>query len=106
MTGPEPAAEPFFFRVYDALVRLCEANDHQSDRMQWDNFWMSDGNEYRFIGALGFGGKFFRSRSSWWVSCYPEDETPMRKLRIGETNRALDVLRLQWLDDPVGVLEA
>lgn len=81
--------------VYDTLVRLCEADDDSLNRSSWDAWWGSDNRlatEYRFIGALGFGGKFWRANGAWYVSCYREDETPMRKLRIAETNRALEVL--------------
>ena len=97
----------FHQRIYDVLVRTCDATDDESNRLQWDSFWLrsNDPDEYRFIGALGFGGKFWRGRSEWHVSCYPEDRNPERDERIKRANHALEVLRGQWLDDAVGVLE-
>jgi hypothetical protein len=53
--------------------------------------------EWRFMGALGFGGKFWRTRSTrpdgtwgdWWhVNCYPEDVTE-RLATIVRANAAL-----------------
>ena len=106
MTGRDSL---FHDRVYDALVRLCDAPDDESVRAQWDHFWghaSDEGRgEFRFQGALGFGGKFWFQRDRWYVTCYREDETPMRKLRIAEADRALTVLRREWLDDAVGELE-
>jgi hypothetical protein len=57
--------------------------------------------EWRFMGALGSGGKFRRNRvwigdtrtESWTVDCYPEDETPQRLAVIDKTNEALAELR-------------
>jgi hypothetical protein len=43
--------------------------------------------EYRFMGALGFGGKFWQQ--SMTVTCYPEDETPERRAIIERANAAL-----------------
>lgn len=46
--------------------------------------------EYRFQGALGFGGKLWRdSDGVMRVSCYREDETPDRLAMIEATNAAL-----------------
>ncbi len=57
--------------------------------------------EYRFQGALGFGGKFRRNRvwiggtctELWTVDCYPEGLTPERQAVIDKTNAALAELR-------------
>lgn len=49
--------------------------------------------EYRFQGLLGFGGKFWRYDGRWYVTCYPEDETPARKEMIKKTNEALAALK-------------
>lgn len=48
-------------RVYDTLVSLVGATDDESNRLQWEHFWKERGDyrEYRFIGNLGFGGKFY-----------------------------------------------
>lgn len=55
-------------------------------------------DEYRFVGHLGFGGKFWRNPGTrpdgswgerWYVNCYREDETPERKAAIARTNDRL-----------------
>ena len=76
-------------RVYDLLVRECGAVEDESNRAQFAAFWKSNGTEYRFIGSLGFGGKFWRTNGSWYVNCYREDETPARLRAIELANIAL-----------------
>ena len=48
--------------------------------------------EYRFQGALGFGGKF-RNNGNFdntpYVDCYPEDRTPERMAMIERANTRL-----------------
>jgi hypothetical protein len=50
--------------------------------------------EYRIMGRLGFGGKFWNSsnRDVPDVDCYPEDKTAERLQIIDETNAALRAL--------------
>lgn len=48
--------------------------------------------EYRFQGSLGFGGKFWRNVSGWYVDCYPEDNNDYRKHVQHQTNEALKKL--------------
>ena len=48
-----------------------------------------DCREYRFQGSLGFGGKLYNERGRLRVSCYPEDETPERRIVIDKTNQRL-----------------
>lgn len=50
------------------------------------------GHEYRFMGKLGSGGKFYNTYSSWRVSCYQEDDTQIRKDLITQINKKLSVL--------------
>lgn len=46
--------------------------------------------EYRFQGALGFGGKLWRDHHGRLaVDCYREDETPERLAVIEQTNAVL-----------------
>jgi len=45
--------------------------------------------EYRFMGALGFGGKFRNNgnrNNTPYVDCYPESETPERLRMIEAAN--------------------
>lgn len=51
-----------------------------------------DCREYRFMGALGFGGKFRNNgnrNNTPYVDCYPEHETPERLRMIERANARL-----------------
>jgi len=47
--------------------------------------------EYRFQGALGFGGKFRRDGKRLYVNCYAEDFNEERAKMIKAANKALEV---------------
>jgi hypothetical protein len=83
--------------VYDVLVQHAGASDHQGTFAR-GHFVATETEEcvreYRFMGALGGGGKFRRDyrggvRDCWYVSCYPEDLTPARQAAVDATNAAL-----------------
>lgn len=44
------------------------------------------------MGKLGSGGKFYNNYSGWRVSCYHEDDTPIRKELIVQINKELSAL--------------
>ncbi len=49
-------------------------------------------HEWRFIGKLGFGGKFRNNGNRDnvpYVDCYPENETPERRAMIERANERL-----------------
>lgn len=78
--------------VFDILVTYAGANESiREDFVYHQSTSVCD--EYRFQGALGFGGKFRRSwgRSGerWYVDQYPEDETPESVRKIDDTNLML-----------------
>jgi hypothetical protein len=76
--------------IWGILVAVCHAPDNISERLQFRLFWDGGGNEYRFCGSLGSGGKFWRANyTPWSVSCYQEDETPERLSIISRANDAL-----------------
>lgn len=63
--------------------------------------------EWRFMGTLGFGGKFWRSTSKrpdgtwgelWRVDCYREDATPDRLATIKRANARLWALQSESAD--------
>lgn len=72
----------------------------------------SFGVEFRFIGALGFGGKFHLHGRHFllgrdphlttdyrcYVSCYPEDATPERQEMIERANERLSALADEYTD--------
>lgn len=76
--------------VYTALIEFAGANTN--GRQDFVEAWPTI-TEYRFGGLLGSGGKFWISRNEWFVTCYPEDETPERTAVVGETNAVLAGLR-------------
>lgn len=83
-------------RVWGILVNYAGATDSDSNwvsfRQWFDRAIEHGGDEYRFMGSLGFGGKFWLHRDGMHVSCYREDLTPAREATIAETNIALDRL--------------
>ena len=85
-------------RVWGILVNHAGAEDTDfnwvSFRQWFDKAFAKGGDEYRFIGSLGFGGKFWlHHRDGMYVTCYREDETPERLAAIEATNHALADLR-------------
>lgn len=49
--------------------------------------------EYRFQGALGFGGKVYFRDGQWGVYYYPEDRNEKRDAIQAQTNAALAALQ-------------
>jgi hypothetical protein len=82
--------------VYDVLVRECGAPDSDRGWPGRDSFVFAftserPPREWRFCGALGFGGKLY---PGWHgephrVGCYCEDETPERRAMVERANAAL-----------------
>jgi hypothetical protein len=64
------------------------------DRDEWEfvHHVTKGCDEYRFIGALGFGGKFRNNGNrddTPYVDFYPEDATPERERRALRANKKL-----------------
>ncbi len=93
MSGEGALTEAEAHAIYDVLVQ--HAGEHDPDGYERRAFVYNQTRrfcgEYRFQGALGFGGKFWRS-DGWRVNCYPEDRTPERESVIEATNTALSGL--------------
>lgn len=52
-------------------------------------------HEFRFMGSLGFGGKFRNNGNNMntpHVDCYPEHKTENRKSMIADANKRLNLL--------------
>ena len=91
-------------KIYSVLVELAGAYDHESDRWQFashlaeveaaelDHTLPSGaGEEFRFGGSLGSGGKIWYGTSRGWrVNCYRKDETPATDTVIRATNASLE----------------
>ncbi len=85
------AYRPFFEAAYDILVAHAGAKDDADDKESFVTYYMQveyPATEYRFCGNLGFGGKFWRN-GSFYVSCYPEERTPVRTAAIEKVNNLL-----------------
>jgi hypothetical protein len=83
--------------VYDALVEECGAPEGRRQDFV-ENFTAKiartkNTSEYRFQGALGFGGKFYFEKRRWRVDCEPRDETPERIAMIERANVKLGIIR-------------
>ena len=79
-------------KIYDILVEECDAEVAEAEKRNfvYSQIKLSDGcREWRFVGRLGFGGKFWNNNDRWYVSCYREDETPDRLAMIEKVNKRL-----------------
>ena len=86
----------FFGQVYDVLVENCQASKDSFDRLNFVEAMTRDNptREYRFMGGLGFGGKF--RYPGFTVDCYPEDCTPARQEIIDNANAVLVTMRTKY----------
>lgn len=80
--------------IWDVLVERCQASS--LGKGEFESYFLSNildrGIEYRFQGALGFGGKvWLKSKPGAvpYVTCYPEDLTDEREIMIRAANGAL-----------------
>lgn len=76
-------------RIYDILIEECQA--HPNERCHFVQVAPTT-PEYRFGGGLGHGGKFWNNNGRWYVSCYIENETPIRRAMIDSANQRLAAL--------------
>jgi hypothetical protein len=88
--------DAFFSRVYDVLVGCCGAHSDTSSRASFVFAFCKERPtaEYRFMGALGFGGKF--RFPGFTVDCYPEDSNPRSDAMIAQANAALAPLAAEY----------
>ena len=86
-------------RIWQILVEECGAPKGKNVWGDEESFvrYLSrevwGGHEYRFMGALGFGGKFYNDGWVWRVGCYGGDRTPKRDAMIAAANARLAALR-------------
>lgn len=94
MTALEPLTPEQANAVYDVLVEHAGASEDGRDDFV---FLQTEEvvNEYRFMGRLGFGGKFWNYHGRWYVTAYPEaiKAHPEMQDRVDATNGALARLR-------------
>lgn len=85
--------------VYDVLVKHAGEIEDEDSRDMFVHAQTTEYiREYRFMGGLGFGGKFWREDWSgkWFVNCYPENLNKRTEALIAETNAALKELHKQF----------
>jgi len=75
----------------------CAANIDDRDAYSFISYVTKEEHgyrEWRFIGSLGFGGKFRvnSDRPHPYVDCYREDETPSRLDAIKRANKRLELI--------------
>jgi hypothetical protein len=81
--------------VYDILIQTCGALKEDDGthgrsafmKMMTQKHW--NVKEFRFCGALGYGGKIHFDGWELKVSCYPENMNPQRRQMIEMTNGKL-----------------
>lgn len=78
--------------VYDILRDECRAGGRGRESFVIYQT-LSFCPEYRFMGALGFGGKFYRCNGRWYVCCYSEDVTPALSQMMEKANARLAALK-------------
>lgn len=80
--------------IYDVLVAECGApNGDMRENFTAVMTRPTETAEYRFIGDLGFGGKFRNVNDRFYVDCYPEHATPARVKMIDAANVKLTALK-------------
>lgn len=94
MTGQEVTSEmdKEADAIYDVLVQHAGAVDSENMRQQFQAFYARrfEAREFRFCGALGFGGKiWFNKYQAPYVSCYAEDKSTKKEKIVQATNAAL-----------------
>jgi hypothetical protein len=85
--GRAQRGETLHKAVWNILHKHCGARAEMPDdfAIHWPEC-----REYRFMGALGFGGKIYADpREGMRVGCYPEHDTPERKKMIETANQEL-----------------
>jgi hypothetical protein len=92
MTRPIPGTE-----ILRILIEECGWQPSDNDRQMFTYHYDTADHEpleYRFMGALGFGGKLWAQADRLYVTCYQEDETQERHAMIDRANRRLaDLVR-------------
>lgn len=79
--------------IYDVLVRECGAPEGMRESFLAVMTRPGETSEYRFIGDLGFGGKFRNTNNRFYVDCYSEHVTEARTQMIDAANVKLAAIK-------------
>lgn len=82
---------PISRQIYQILVDQVGANSKEDDFVTFAHYMERDCREFRFVGNLGFGGKFYND-GRWRISCYSEDSNEERDTVIENVNRQLQLM--------------
>lgn len=93
-----------FDQVYTMLVETAQASEvyredfisYHAARHAPDSLVCALKTEFRFIGNLGLGGKFWVDVEGFRVTCDPEDRTQERILLTRKLNESLRPMFLSW----------
>lgn len=84
-------------KVWDILVEECDAGSRGREQfVATVTKGETPCREYRFQGALGFGGKLYMEPRRWSVGYYSEDESAYRNLCEARANARLHDLFLEY----------
>ena len=92
-----PVSEEIANKIWSVLIEHCGVRRPEpgSTEARYDSYsFVHDAMEgswveYRFGGAIGFGGKVWHNAGKFYVSCYREEETPAVNAMIEAANKAL-----------------
>jgi hypothetical protein len=97
--GGNPRTKEVFERVFDVLVKHAGASETMREQfmpkmLEWTAREAYGVWEFRFMGGLGMGGKFWLTPDSFYVTAYPDDITEKngRQTVINTTNAELKKL--------------
>jgi hypothetical protein len=96
---------PFYEAVYDLLVKHGGAVD---DPNMKESFILAytqrefPATEFRCVGKLGFGGKFWRNAGKFCITYYPEDHTKKQDAIEAKLNGLLAELAAKMKPNPDG----
>ena len=80
-------------KIWEILQRTCEAGTYWGENfVSIAGEYIKNGRmlEYRFQGALGFGGKvWINNGRAPYVTCYPEDMNESKRKMIDAANAEL-----------------
>lgn len=88
-----PIITTYAERIYDILVEHCSAHNDAREKQSFVHAQVEGCIEWRFQGALGFGGKFWNNAGRWYVNGYPEEMTPERETIVQKANAQLITLQ-------------
>jgi hypothetical protein len=81
--------------IWDVLVAECGNRNDEPERGMFLRYITEETEplEWRFMGSLGFGGKFYVNGNGWYVGCYREDRTTEGEEAIRLANEKIKAIQ-------------